>query len=329
MAYPDDRTRDAIRPIKRMVEDEFLTRPGVIGVDIGEKIVAGRPTGRPAIVVYVRSKRHSQRFAIPVEVAGVPTDVVEDSFVLHRAVVSSDGVEGAERHGSLVGGIGVGPCRAIRFVPPDVEAAGDYLVVGTLGALVVSRAPARQVMGLTSFHVACVDDAWSVGDPMAHPSRVDDGNPLTDQIGTLSRAALSGTVDGAALLLTPGRQVLPEVVGLGPVIGPATARVGALVRKRGRTTGVTEGVVASTDALVSLDFGNGIGVRTLRDQIRVQAGPGRRLADHGDSGSVLMDESNRVVGLYCAGNASGTLGFANPIGRVLDQLDVDVLTGHP
>lgn len=325
MAYLDERTVDAIRPIKRMVEDEFLSRPGVIGVDIGEKVVAGRPTGQAAIIVFVRSKRHSQRFAIPVQVAGVPTDVVEDSFVLHRAVISSDGVEGAERHQSLVGGIGVGPCRAIRFVPPDVESAGDYLVVGTLGALVVSRAPARQLMGLTSFHVACVDDAWSVGDPMAHPSRVDGGHPLVDRIGTLSRAALSGTVDGAALLLTPGRQVLPEVVGLGPVTGSGTARVGALVRKRGRTTGVTEGVVASTDAVVSLDFGNGIGVRTLRDQIRVEARPGGRLGDHGDSGAVLMDECNRVVGLYFAGNESGAVGFANPIDRVLDQLDVDVL----
>lgn len=326
MAYPDERARAAIRPIKRMVEDEFLARPGVIGVDIGEKIAAGRPTGRAAIVVYVHQKRHSQRFAIPVEVGGVPTDVVEDSFVLHRAVISSDGVEGAERHESLVGGIGVGPCRAIRFVPPDVEVPGDYLVVGTLGALVVSRAPARQVMGLTSFHIACVDDAWSVGDPMAHPSRVDGGHPLVDQIGSLSRAALSGTVDGAALLLARHRHVLPEVVGLGPVTGSARASVGSLVRKRGRTTGLTEGVVASTDAAVSLDFGNGIGVRTLRDQIRVQGAPGGRFADHGDSGAVLMDEGNRIVGLYCAGNAAGTLGFANPVHQVLDQLDVDVLT---
>jgi hypothetical protein len=39
-----------------------------------------------------------------------------------------------------------------------------------------------------------------------------------------------------------------------------------------------------------------------------------------------MDEGNRIVGLYCAGNAAGTLGFANPVHQVLDQLDVDVLT---
>ena len=326
MAYLDERVRAAIRPVKRLVEDELLARPGVIGVDIGEKITGGLPTGRAAIVVYVRAKRHSQRFAIPFQFHGVPTDVVEESFVPHRALAWSDGVHGAERHSCLVGGIGVGPCRAIRFVPPDVVVPGDYPVVGTLGALVTPRVGRPGMMALTSFHVACVDDAWSVGDPMAHPSLVDGGHPCDDRIGTLARAALSGTVDGATLLLTPRRDYRAEVVGLGPVRGAAPAIVGAPVRKRGRTTGLVEGVVASTDAVVSLDFGNDIGVRTLHDQVRVQALPGSRFGDHGDSGAVLLDDANHVVGLYCAGNASGSMGFANPIGQVLDQLDINLLT---
>lgn len=325
MAYLDEHVRAAIRPIKRRVEDELLARPGVVGVDIGEKVTGGKPTGRAAIVVYVDRKRHSQRYAIPVQYGGVPTDVVEDSFSPHRALASSDGVHGAERHRCLVGGIGVGPCRAIRFVPPDVAVPGDYSVVGTMGALVTPRAATPRVMALTAFHVACVDDAWAIGDPMAHPSVVDGGHPWDDRIGTLARAALSGSVDGAALLLGSHLDCRAEVVGLGPVRGRARAVVGTAVRKRGRTTGLTEAVVASTDASVSLDFGNDLGVRTLRDQVRVQAPPGHRFADHGDSGAVLLDDTNHVVGLYCAGNPDGSIGFANPIGDVLDQLDVDLL----
>jgi hypothetical protein len=76
---------------------------------------------------------------------------------------------------------------------------------------------------------------------------------------------------------------------------------------------------------VSLDFGNDLGVRTLRDQVRVQAAPGHRFGDHGDSGAVLLDDTNHVVGLYCAGNPDGSIGFANPIDQVLDQLDVNLL----
>lgn len=325
MAYLDEHVRAAIRPIKRHVEDQLLARPGVVGVDIGEKVTGGKPTGRAAIVVYVGVKRHSQRYAIPVQYGGVPTDVVEESFSPHRALAWSDGVHGGERHRCLVGGIGVGPCRAIRFVPPDVAVPGDYSVVGTLGALVTPREATPRVMALTAFHVACVDDAWAVGDPMAHPSVVDGGHPWDDRIGTLARAALSGSVDGAALLLGSHLDCRAEVVGLGPVRGRAKAVVGTAIRKRGRTTGLTEAVVASTDASVSLDFGNDLGVRTLRDQVRLQAPPGHRFGDHGDSGAVLLDDTNHVVGLYCAGNPDGSIGFANPIDHVLDQLDVDLL----
>ncbi|WP_433266131.1 hypothetical protein ACQPZF_39995 [Actinosynnema sp. CS-041913] len=309
--------RAVVRSIKRLVEDDFLSRPGVIGVDLGEKVVGGRGVGVLGIIVYVRRKGRSAQFTIPPEVLGVPTDVVEDSFCPHHTLASPEGVSGAERHEFLLGGIGVGPSRAVRFVPPDVAEADDYLVAGTLGALVTPRTR-RRTMALTSFHIACVDDAWAVGDPMVHPSRVDGGHPYRDRIGVLARAALSGTVDAAAILLTTPR-ARAEVVGVGPVAGQGKARVGQRVRKRGRTTALTEGVVASTDAAITLDFGVGLGVRTLRGQIRVEGA----FADHGDSGAVLLDDDNRVVGLYCGG--SRLRGFANPIANVLDQLDVDLL----
>ncbi|QFZ23615.1 chymotrypsin family serine protease [Saccharothrix syringae] len=318
MPHPDDE-RTAVRPIKKLVEDDFLSRPGVVGVDLGEKTTGGHRTGRLAIVVFVRRKGPAAQFAIPPDVLGVPTDVVEDSFSPHHTIASPEGVGGAERHDQMRGGIGIGPSRAIRFVPPDVAEADDYVVAGTLGALVTPRRR-RLVMGLTAFHVACVDDAWAVGDPMVHPSRVDGGHPVHDRVGALARAALSSRVDAAAIMLTTPRH-RAEVVGLGPVLGHAAAAVGQRVRKRGRTTAVTEGVVASTDAAITLDFGVGLGVRTLHDQIRIET---PRFADHGDSGAVLLDDANRVVGLYLGG--SRCRGFANPIAPVLDQLDVDLLT---
>ncbi|KAA2264959.1 hypothetical protein F0L68_07345 [Solihabitans fulvus] len=332
--------RRAIRAVKHEVEDDLLALPGVVAVDIGRRTVAGRETGQPAIVVSVLAKLPRERVPagqlIPAAVRGVPVDVVEDEVVLHRALLSADGppvdgpplavpVLGAERHDVVVGGISVGPCRSIRLVPPDAPETGDYVIVGTLGALVTDRTGLGQVMALTNFHVACVDDAWMVGDEMAHPSRVDGGSCSGTVLGTLARAALSGAVNGAALLLDPAVRYEPSIVDIGPVRGHAVADVGARVRKRGRTTALTAGVVVSTDLTLSVDFGDGIGVRTLRDQLRVAADPGFGFGDRGDSGSVLVDEANRIVGLYFAGNAAGTHGFANPIARVLDELDVDIL----
>ncbi|USX50495.1 S1 family peptidase [Lentzea sp. HUAS12] len=324
MSYLDENARAVIRPIKRMVEDEFLARPGVIGVDIGEKVTGGRPTGRAAIVVYVCAKGPEHPRQIPVEVGGVPTDVVAESIVLHRARItraSGENPVAAERHPVLRGGIGIGPARSFRVVPPEVERAGEYVIAGTLGAFAVTLDEPGKVLGLTTFHVGCVDDSWSVGDEFVHPSRVDGGVPGADEIGVLDRAALAGAVSAAGLRMGD-RPLRAEVLDIGAITGSAQAVVGSSVRKRGRTTQLTYGVVESTDATVRLDFGDGIGPRTLRDQIRVHSS--ERFGDHGDSGAVLVDADNRVVGLYVAG--SGPTGFANPVGPVLRQLDVELLT---
>ncbi|MET9228516.1 hypothetical protein [Lentzea sp. NPDC003310] len=324
MSYLDENAREVIRPIKRMVEDEFLARPGVIGVDIGEKVTAGRPTGKAAIVVYVCAKGPEQPQQIPVEVGGVPTDVVAESIVLHRArIIRSEDEHpvAAERHPVLRGGIGIGPARSFRVVPPEVPKAGEFVIAGTLGAFAVTRDEQRKVLGLTTFHVGCVDDSWSVGDEFVHPSRVDGGVPGADQVAVLDRAALAGSVAAAGLRMGE-RPFRAEVLDVGAVRGSTPAVVGSTVRKRGRTTGLTHGVIESVDATLRLDFGGGIGVRTLRDQIRVHSA--ERFGDHGDSGAVLVDADNLVVGLYVAG--SGSTGFANPIEPVLRQLDVDLLT---
>lgn len=208
MSYLDENSREVIRPVKRMVEDEFLTRPGVIGVDIGEKVTGGRPTGTAAIVVYVCAKGPGHPQQIPVEVGGVPTDVVAESIVLHRARITRDADEQpvvAERHPVLRGGIGIGPARSFRVVPPEVPKAGEYVIAGTLGAFAVTRDTERKVLGLTAFHVGCVDDSWSVGDEFVHPSRVDGGVPCVDQVAVLDRAALAGAVSAAGLRMGRGR----------------------------------------------------------------------------------------------------------------------------
>ncbi|MFI6098758.1 hypothetical protein ACIA8G_24655 [Lentzea sp. NPDC051213] len=324
MGYLDDNVRAVIRPVKRMVEDEFLSRPGVIGVDIGEKYTGGRPTGQAAIVVYVCAKGPDHPQQIPPEVGGVPTDVVAETIVLHRARVSRTDDEHplvAERHPVLRGGVGIGPARSFRVVPPEVEKAGEYVIAGTLGAFVTTLDQPRKVLGLTAFHVGCVDDSWSVGDEFVHPSRVDGGIVGADMVAVLDRAALAGSVCAAGLRMG-ARPFRAEVLDIGALTGTARAVTGSTVRKYGRTTGLTHGMVRSADATLRLDFGDGIGVRTLRDQIRVDSA--ERFGDHGDSGAVLVDADNRVVGLYVAG--TGPTGFANPIEPVLRQLDAELIT---
>src|SRR4051812_32862219 len=87
-------THAAIRPVKQRVEDDLLARPGVVGVDINEKVSGGRPTGELSIVVYVEEKKPEDQLdpgqAIPAEIDGIPTDVKEERIELHAASVAVD-----------------------------------------------------------------------------------------------------------------------------------------------------------------------------------------------------------------------------------------------
>lgn len=326
----------AIKPVKDRAEDGLLARPGVVGVDIGEKVRSGRGTGEPGILVFVTQKKPEADLApdelIPAEIDGVMTDVQEMVIELQsvrQRVETGRQVDGS-RYPVLAGGISMGPSRAVVLGPPDVEEEGEYTFVGTLGALVRDR-ESGAVMAMTNFHVACVDDQWSAGDRMVQPGRPDGGDPATDEFGTLARAQLTENTDGAVVTLDGDRQWSAEVTGIGDVAGVAEAAPGTAVQKRGRTTEHTFGTVASTEASLSLDYGDGLGSRTFRRQVRIttDAEQSERFSDGGDSGSVVLDAERRVVGLLFAGSTDGSTTFANPIAAALEELGVEVQVAQP
>lgn len=73
-----------IRRIKSDVEEDLLNLPGVTGVDVGYKSVGGQKTDVLAIRVYVREKKDvPEGEAIPEQIQGFPTDVIQRRFVLH------------------------------------------------------------------------------------------------------------------------------------------------------------------------------------------------------------------------------------------------------
>ncbi len=327
-------TRGEIRPIKQAVEDRLLALPGVQGVDIDRKISGGKLTDQLSIVVYVAEKKDpsalSEEELIPAEIDGVPVDVQEEVIELQSVLVPQEQVQSGIDTGKytpLRGGISMGPCRSIFMEPPDVPSPGNYLTSGTLGALVRDRSTGAR-MALTNFHVACVDDTWSAGDAMAQPSRPDGGSCPGDRYGTLTRATLSEHVDGAVITLDEGVDRECRIEEIGDVKGTVAAQVGTAVRKRGRTTQLTYGEVASTDASVTVNFGDGIGTKTLKNQIRVTPDTSQnpRFSNSGDSGSVVVDSENRVLGLLWAGATNGSATYLNPINKVLNELDIELCT---
>jgi len=324
------KTYNEIVQVKDTREPEILEREGVTGVDVGYKYVDGKKTDELAIRVYVQKKKPpaelSRSERIPKTMNGVKTDVIERTFVLQPYRIRLDEIEikaDTNHYDPLKGGTSIGPCRAV----------GGYVYAGTLGAIVKDR-DSGDPMLLSNFHVMCVDDGWSVGDDMTQPSRVDGGHCPADTVGALQRASLAGSTAGGgpgvdcAVASHDARDYACEIIDIGEVKGVATATVDMPVRKRGRTTGLTYGTVDTVDLTVKIDYGDGLGDVTLTKQIGIDVDPDKsaKIGDHGDSGSVVVNDDNEVVGLYFAGSDSGDYGVANPIQAVLDALNVEICT---
>jgi hypothetical protein len=326
-----------IRPVKNVEETKLLKLNGVTGVDIGYKISEGKKTDNVAIRVYVEKKKDIKDIPknqlIPKEIKGIKTDVIERKFVLHPRLFRVADLELKADTGTydpLKGGISIGPCRSIYLNAADAACHGApgpgwYTFVGTLGAIVKDKTTGNEML-LSNFHVMCVDDGWSVGDTMAQPSRVDGGICPADVVGALERSSLGGQVDCAVASHT-ARGYECSIVDIGKVAGTATASVGMAVRKRGRTSGLTYGEVDTVDLTVSVPYCNGIGIVTLTNQIGIDVDPSKGstiFGTGGDSGSVVVNDDRKVVGLYFAGSEDGKFGVANPISAVLEALNVSM-----
>jgi hypothetical protein len=312
----EDKSLSEIRDTKEVEEADLLQRPGVTGVDVGYKYVNGKKTDEIGIRVFVENKTDVQiDEMIPETIDSVKTDVIQQKFILHSLKVRVAKIKPQEDTGNyspLKGGISIGPCRVIH----------GHIYAGTLGIIVKDNSTGNPML-LSNYHVMCIDDGWSVGDTIVQPSRIDGGNCPDDVVGTLSRASLGEQVDCAVALQTARDQVC-EIVDIGAVNGTASTTLGMNVRKRGRTTGLTYGTVEGIDGSVPIDYGNGLGTVTLTNQINIKADPVRNtlFSDHGDSGSVVVNDSGAVIGLLFAGG--GDITWANPIEAVLSAMDVSI-----
>ncbi|WP_156138642.1 chymotrypsin family serine protease [Microbacterium mangrovi] len=306
--------------IKDRAEAEYLSRPGVTGIDVGYKYVGGEQTDEVAIRVHVKQKKATVAKAqlVPAQIDGVVTDVLQRDYQLQVASEPLDFSAQADtnHYATLEGGVSMGPSRAV----------GGFIFAGTLGAIVVDKASGNRA-ALTNFHVACVDSTWSVGDRQVQPSRIDTGVVPTDEFGAIARATLSSAVDGAVISIDPGRATAGTIVDIGNVAGTKPAALGMAVRKRGRTTLLTYGTVDGLSLSVNIDYGDGIGVRTLTGQVSIASDTTHNplFSDHGDSGSVIVDSAGYVVALLFAGSGTSTVG--NPIANVLSELNVDIVVG--
>jgi hypothetical protein len=130
-------------------------------------------------------------------------------------------------------------------------------------------------------------------------------------------------LDGAVAALETDVEAAP---GNFPEIGAANR--GARVWKHGAATGHTTGIVLDHQHVETAMLWNGN--RHAPNQILIRSLPGNaapdgvdRFAAAGDSGALVFDEKDRVVGLLWGASRSGEA-VACHIGPLLDSLAIDI-----
>ncbi|MBN1480182.1 hypothetical protein EH223_19675 [candidate division KSB1 bacterium] len=320
----------------------MLKKANVIGVGVGLKETSGKVTEDLSLKIFVQDKLPvsalSSKDLIPKEVDGVRTDVLPIGKVYAFQNPKA-------RHRPAFPGISI----------------GHYAITaGTFGA-VVRDAQSNQRLILSNNHVLANSNSASKGDAILQPGRADGGKDPADVIAYLERfvkiqwkggggdddddnqcpiaaffqsllnmfASASGSktrlkqvkmdavnlVDAAVAKPVNDEIIKDEIMKIGQVAGTREAVVGLKVRKSGRTTAYTEGVIHTLDATIEVGYGNRSAV--FEQQILTAD-----MSDPGDSGSLIVSEDNKAVGLLFAGSTSVTV--INPIAAVLSALNITI-----
>lgn len=298
------------RAAKARHADRLRAYPNVTGVGVGLRLVGGRRTDEASVRVYVSRKLPETELRgediLPRAIDGVPIDVVEGDFTFLQTHAPE--LPLSDRTG-----------RRFPFLNPGVSVGGLRVSAGTLGAAVYDVSGGGQML-LSNWHVLCGDAAAVPGDAIVQPGVFDGGEDPRDRVAMIERFAHTDLVDAAVARVDGNRFLGDAIAGIGLVRGVGRAFLGARVRKSGRTTGLTAGIVEDVSA--DLDVGG----LWFRDQMVVGREPGNRgkVGAGGDSGSLVVDEMNLAVGLLFAGprDNSGTFYVANHIQDVIDALRI-------
>jgi hypothetical protein len=329
---------DVARRMLPEVRRELHSKPNVVATGIGYKFSAGKSTGELALICSVdvkRSKRAlSARDLIPPSIQGIPTDV------------NPTGTISALQP----------PTGRFRPAPGGVSIGHVNITAGTLGCLVKKNG---RLYILSNNHVLANSNDASPGDDILQPGPYDGGQLPQDKIAELSEfvtidfdegggttcpigsgvagflnalAALVGSttrlkvarpmasenlVDCAIAQPVSEVDVKNEILGYGAITGSAEGTLGMAVKKSGRTTGLTTGTIDQIDVTVSVSYGAGK-TATFVDQLLA----GGNMSQGGDSGSAILTDDNRLVGLLFAGGSSTTI--LNRIQNVFQKLQVSL-----
>jgi hypothetical protein len=341
----------ARRTTMRLREAVPNVSANVHAVGIGRKLVDGKPTSTLAVRLYVVQKLAMSaippRDLLPKTVDGVPCDVIETppAFAGAGRVKAAKKRQGSARRTARERRVPIAArtCtsdrrRRQRPFPAGISVAHRDVTAGTIAYFCRSIRPGDtpgDVFVLSNNHVLADVNSAAIGDDVLQPGPAD-GGTSTDHIADLHRFVrirlggdLPNRVDAAIARIRARVAHTVTMCSIGAITGIERGVEDMRVRKHGRTTGLTEGVITdeSVDSLVGMDHNDPSVVGLFKGQLRIERTASSTVFGlGGDSGSlVVAADSLRAVGLYFAGPDSGIYGLANQISDVLKELEVQLV----
>lgn len=274
------------------------------------------------LVVKVYTKEPLVGHEVPQTLDGVPVEVeVTGEF---RAMRGGGGVSHTAKQTPP---IQLGTSGGWRY-----DLANGYCCGGTLGSLIQVGSQKRI---LSNYHVFEADIVAggnnlvaTTGDYIIQPGLIDVNCAATSaqNVATLVKTSSlpNNNVDcSSATIITGMVDPYGSILEIGTISSSTVAAyVGQLVKKSGRTTGLTRSYVNGLNGTVTISYenecaGDVVFSKTFTGQIFVYQKKSSFLAG-GDSGSLMVEDvatNARAVGLLFAGSTS--LAIANPINEVL------------
>jgi hypothetical protein len=235
---------------------------------------------------------------------------------------------------------------ALALTPADLQKICRPLVIGcsighfettagTVGLIAKHRKTGRTVL-LSNSHVLAQAGLAKLGDAITQPGRKD-GGVANDHVAALldfvpMKTVGSNFIDAAIAVVDDSIKLeIGTVPGIGAVTVPDGEPIlpGQKVMKVGRTSAFTEGEIMATELDdIAVDYVD-VGTVVFDDQIEIKGLPNKPFSTDGDSGSLIINDQKRAIGLLFAGNpfaedGSG-LSFANSLPKVMNALDLVTL----
>lgn len=266
----------------------FLDNDNITGVAVGWKFKNNQWINEKCLSFRVKEKKQNpnKEERIPDTFHDFKTDVIEG---IHKPLTQ------VSRLDPLKGGTSIGQ-----------EGSASY---GTLGLVVFDQQ--RNPYILTNYHVAV--PAGETPGYVIQPSKTDEGVDVVDRIGSVSDYNIDEYGDFAIVNIDPGHRSFSTVLLSGDnILSVKEAEIGDLVKKIGRSTDTTYGVVSAVGTF-AIDYSAwGLGTITMQGfEFIPLVDPNEVISEEGDSGAcVYIESEGAALGILTASFSSPSITFA-------------------